>query len=249
MKKPWTERVGDFVAGKGFYIVLFLCVAAIGISGYYLYTTLGGGEKDAAVNGPAKVVVTPAPTPAAIVTPPVVSSTPKPTPTTTPTPTPTPASPSPSTAPAAASVFTWPVKGEVLREFSLEVLAYDETMRDWRTHSGIDIAASVGTQVLAVSDGTVERVYQDDLMGTTVVIDHGNGLRSVYSNLAATPTVSEGDKVSTGSVIGAVGSTAIAESASPTATNPTYHQAVFSRIKRLSLSLNSRRTFPSARPS
>ena len=212
VKKPWTERVGDFFAGKGFYIVLFLCVAAIGISGYYLFSTLGSGDKDAAVNGPAQVVVTPAPTPSAVVTPPAVSSTPKPAPTATPTPAPTPAAPSPSSAPAAAPVFTWPVKGAVLRDFSLEVLAYDETMRDWRTHSGIDIAASVGTQVLAVSDGTVERVYQDDLMGTTVVIDHGNGLRSIYSNLAATPTVAEGDTVSTGRVIGAVGDTAIAES-------------------------------------
>ena len=33
MKKPFHQRVGDFLEGKGFYIVLFLCVAAIGISG------------------------------------------------------------------------------------------------------------------------------------------------------------------------------------------------------------------------
>ena len=44
MKKPWTDRFSDFMAGKGFYIVLFLCVAAIGISGYYLFSTLGGGR-------------------------------------------------------------------------------------------------------------------------------------------------------------------------------------------------------------
>ena len=37
MKKPFHQRVGDFLEGKGFYIVLFLCVAAIGISGYYLF--------------------------------------------------------------------------------------------------------------------------------------------------------------------------------------------------------------------
>ena len=39
MKKPFMERFGDFMAGKGFYIVLFLCVAAIGISGYYLFSS------------------------------------------------------------------------------------------------------------------------------------------------------------------------------------------------------------------
>lgn len=50
MKKPrvWTERIGDFIAGKGFYIVLFLCVAAVGISGYYLLSTLGSGGEDTA---------------------------------------------------------------------------------------------------------------------------------------------------------------------------------------------------------
>ena len=40
MKKPFHQRVGDFLEGKGFYIVLFLCVAAIGISGYYLFDSL-----------------------------------------------------------------------------------------------------------------------------------------------------------------------------------------------------------------
>ena len=211
MKKPWTEHVGDFIAGKGFYIVLFLCVAAIGISGYYLFSTLGSHDEDTAVNGTVQVVVTPDPssavTPSAAVTP-----TPRPaaTPAATPTPTP-PAESSPTPSAPTASVFTWPVKGEIVSDFSLEVLAYDETMGDWRTHSGVDIAASVGTEVCAIAGGTVEQVCQDDLMGTTVVIDHGDGLQSAYSNLAAVPTVSVGDTVSTGSVIGSVGETALAE--------------------------------------
>lgn len=211
MKRSWTEHIGDFIAGKGFYIVLFLCVAAIGISGYYLFSTLGSHDEDTAVNGTVQVVVTPDPssavTPSAAVTP-----TPRPaaTPAATPTPTP-PAESSPTPSAPTASVFTWPVKGEIVSDFSLEVLAYDETMGDWRTHSGVDISASVGTQVYAVSSGTVEEVYQDDLMGTTVVIDHGDGLKSMYSNLASVPTVSAGDTVSPGSVIGSVGSTALAE--------------------------------------
>ena len=51
MKKTMRDSVGDFMAGKGFYIVLFLCVAAIGISGYYLFSGLfqqsGGFGQDA----------------------------------------------------------------------------------------------------------------------------------------------------------------------------------------------------------
>jgi murein DD-endopeptidase MepM/ murein hydrolase activator NlpD len=215
--------VGDFVAGKGFYIVLFLCVAAIGISGYYLFSTLGSSGSDVAADAPVSVVVTPEVT--AEVTAPAVSSKPSASPATSASPSPSPST-SPSTSPSAspspaaeqtaaeapaASVFTWPVRGEVLSDFSLEVLAYDETMGDWRTHSGMDIAASLGAQVGAIASGTVEQVYDDDLMGTTVVIDHGDGLKSSYSNLASTPTVSPGDAVSPGSVIGSVGETALAE--------------------------------------
>jgi murein DD-endopeptidase MepM/ murein hydrolase activator NlpD len=210
--------VGDFVAGKGFYIALALCVAAIGVSGYFLFSHFGDSGADVAVDGPVSVVVTPAPS--TEVTAPAVSSAPSPSPaaSTSPAPSPSPSdSPSPETAQpspsssAAASVFTWPVRGEVLSDFSLEVLAYDETMGDWRTHSGLDIATSLGTQVGAMAAGTVEQVYDDDLMGTTVVIDHGDGLKSRYSNLASTPTVSVGDAVSPGSVIGSVGETALAE--------------------------------------
>ncbi|MEG2455603.1 MAG: M23 family metallopeptidase, partial [Oscillospiraceae bacterium] len=129
----------------------------------------------------------------------------------TPTPQPTPEpAPEPEPKPAAL-VFTWPVKGEVVADYSLEALAYDETMADWRTHSGMDIAAELGTQVLATAGGIVTGVYQDDLMGTTVSVDHGNGVVSYYANLALQPVVEIGDSVDTGSVLGAVGNTALAE--------------------------------------
>ncbi len=227
-KKTWTDRLGDFVAGKGFYIVLFLCLAAIGISGWYLFSSLGPDNEEVAVDAPVQVVVTP--TPSATPTPvkptvkpaPTATATPSPTPTPAPTPTPsaapapTPAAtPTPSAAKPAVSVYTWPVEGEVIRDFSLEVLAYDETMGDWRTHCGLDISAPLGTEVCAVSDGVVEAVYEEDLMGITVVIDHGEGVKSHYSNLAADPVVETGDTVKTGTVIGAVGDTALAESGRP----------------------------------
>ena len=60
MKRKLSARVGDFMAGQGFYIVLFLCVAAIGISGYFLLSSLGNGET-AQVDQPTELVVTPTP--------------------------------------------------------------------------------------------------------------------------------------------------------------------------------------------
>ena len=221
-KSTLFQRVGDFVMGKGFYIVLTLCVATIGLSGYYLVSVFNGGENPAPlpVGGGAQVVI-----PKDEVEPPPIPSRSdelqpdegskqeakqdEP---------PAPAEEQPEQQPAAVvvpPVYTWPVKGDIVSPFSLEVLAYDETKGDWRTHSGVDIFAPPDTRVLAMSSGTVRRVYEDDLMGSTVVIDHGEGLVSYYHNLTANPTVAEGDEVVTGTVIGAVGETAIAESGRP----------------------------------
>ena len=216
-KKPILERLGDFMEGKGFYIVLFLCVAAIGISGYYLFSSLDLGGGDVAVAAPTQVVVTPAPAVQAVK--PSVNAAPSPSvrpsaapePSSTPTPTPE-ATPAPETTPTV-SIFVWPVRGQVVADWSLEVLAYDETMGDWRTHSGVDIAAPVGTQVMAAAAGTVASVEQDDLMGTTVTIAHAEGLTSIYANLGEVPTVEAGDHVNAGDIIGAIGTTAVAESA------------------------------------
>ena len=104
------------------------------------------------------------------------------------------------------------MKGEVLRDFSVETLSLDPTLEDWRTHDGLDIAAAQGTKVIAMAAGTVTQVYDDGLMGTTVVVDHGNGLTTLYANLAQQPTVKTGDAVETGTILGTVGGTAIAES-------------------------------------
>ena len=79
--------------------------------------------------------------------------------------------------------------------------------------AGADIAAANGVKVLSISAGTVEQVYNDMLMGTTVVIDHAGGYTTTYSNLQAKPTVQPGDLVTAGQIIGAVGTTASAEAA------------------------------------
>lgn len=226
MKKT-LERFSDFMAGRGFYIVLLLCVAALGVSGYYLFT--GITDIGRAVSGPATVVATPAPrataTPAVTQIPqvtqpvqtqqipavrPTVTATPAPTAAPTPTAPPLPSATVPPTA--TASVFTWPVKGTVLRDWSVETLVYDPTMGDWRAHDGIDIAVPTGTQVMAPAGGTVSDLYTDDLMGTCVVILHADGVMSTCANLEKVPTVEIGDTVRTGDIIGSVGESAIAES-------------------------------------
>ena len=117
--------------------------------------------------------------------------------------------------PEAPRLVVAPLVGEEVAAFSVDELKYNETLGDWRTHDGVDIAAEVGTQVLAACSGTVTQVIDDDLMGTSVTIAHDDGYKTIYSNLQSVPTVSEGQQVSAGEVIGSVGCTSIAEFAVP----------------------------------
>ncbi len=216
MNRTPFEKAGDFLLGRGFYIVLFLCVATIGFSGYYLITSLTpdtGGNTISPVAAtpeitlPDPIIVTTAPAEVAVEEPIVLPDIPE-------EPveeTPAPVAPTVQQTESPA-VYTWPVKGEVIRSFSTEVLSRDDTMGDWRTHDGIDIAASLGTSVLSPSRGTVLSVTQDEMMGYTVVIQHPDDVVSTLSNLSSVTVVKEGDTVETGTVIGAVGDSALAES-------------------------------------
>ncbi len=111
--------------------------------------------------------------------------------------------------------FIAPVGGAVTADYSGEELVYNKTMNDWRTHNGIDFAATEGEDVFAVSDGTVEAITDSGMMGKTVIILHGGGIRTIYSNLAESVPVNIGDNVTQGAPIGKVGSTAAAEVAEP----------------------------------
>ena len=87
---------------------------------------------------------------------------------------------------------------------------------DYRVHDGIDITAKLGDSVMAFCDGTVMQVYDHALMGKTIVIDHGNGLTSVYKNLAedVPQGIEAGASVKAGDIIGAVGNSSLAKCSS-----------------------------------
>lgn len=108
-----------------------------------------------------------------------------------------------------------PLEGKTIAAFSAEVLAYNEALDDWRTHSGVDIAAEEGTPVCAACDGTVRSVTEEPLMGVTVVLEHEGGFTTTYACLGEEVYVSAGDSVQAGQSIGAVGTTAAGESAEP----------------------------------
>ncbi len=74
-------------------------------------------------------------------------------------------------------------------------------------HLAIDIGAPYGSTVYAAADGTVIHAqWARTGYGFTVIVDHGNGLQTLYAHLKGT-LVSSGDAVTRGQAIGAVGST------------------------------------------
>lgn len=186
--------------GKGYYIALILCAAAIGISGYLYYRNANNEPQLAAPD--ASVAVTVADEGGdvqAVATQPQASA-PAAKPTTAPT---------EKTAMQTAS----PVEGETVAAFAADELQYNQTTRDWRVHKGVDIAAEAGTEVCAAAAGEVYTVYEDETMGTTVVIRHDGGYSTSYASLAEEVPVAPGDTVELGQAIGTVGNTALLESA------------------------------------
>lgn len=73
-------------------------------------------------------------------------------------------------------------------------------------HGGLDIGAPAGTPILAASGGTVSLAGSNGGYGNCVVIDHGNGLQTLYGHMSSIGT-SAGATVTPGQVIGYVGST------------------------------------------
>ncbi|MER3410256.1 MAG: hypothetical protein C4306_09190 [Thermoleophilia bacterium] len=103
--------------------------------------------------------------------------------------------PAPS-APSAAG-FVWPVSGPVTSPYG---------MRWGRMHEGIDIAAPMGAPVRAAAAGQVIYAGWMGGYGNLVVIDHGGGLATAYAHLSSI-SVSLGQAVGQGDLVGAVGST------------------------------------------
>ena len=201
MKDSRNERLRAMFAGRGYYIAIALCLVAAGTIGYFALRE-------------RPVTVEQTDTPPVLDIQPVTPTQPvvKPAPVVIPDP----VDEAEITEPAELlPQVVSPLDGTTVTVFSMTELLYDPTMADWRTHDGIDVQADEGAAVKTAAAGTVQSVTDDELMGTTVVLEHDNGYQTTYANLQAKPNVEAGDPVSAGQIIGAVGTTAAAESGQP----------------------------------
>ncbi len=185
------------VSGKGYYIALALCAAAIGISGFLYYRNANETPNTMQETVAGTVDENRLPV---VATEPSVDGQTQPQKT-----------PSDSSSQKLKTVA--PVDGQTLAVFAMDQLTYNQTTRDWRVHDGVDLAAESGTPVRAAAAGEVYTVYADDTMGTTVVIRHANGYTTRYASLSEAAQVKAGMQVAAGDTIGYVGNTALMESA------------------------------------
>lgn len=100
-------------------------------------------------------------------------------------------------------VMQWPVDGDILLAYSPNTPLYDVTLDQYRTTDDVCIAAEVGEDVAAAAGGTVAEIVEDENKGNYVVIDHGNGWATTYSQLTDIE-MSVGEAVEQGETIGKV---------------------------------------------
>lgn len=109
---------------------------------------------------------------------------------------------------AENGLWTWPVPGfqEVTARFGTRV---HPITGQKSSHDGVDISAPEGAEVLAVRRGTVAEAGWDSTDGNFVLLDHGDGLTTLYGCLSQS-AVRTGETVEQGEVLGTVGATGTA---------------------------------------
>lgn len=197
----------------GFFTALSICIIAVGMAAYSTYTSLTGVfDNDASETLAVENIVT------------GVTETEKKTTSATetteketePTETVTEATEfEEETAPketksalqtmaAVNSTLSYPLdKKKVLKEYSEETV-YNKTLNQWQAHTGVDLACDEGDNVYSMGDGEVKKIYNDDILGKTIVVKAPT-YTAYYSGLSGNVKVEKGSVVKTGDTLATAG--------------------------------------------
>ena len=175
MKKTDSKTLG-FLRRNAIYLVMGLCIIAIGFSIIYMFLP----NDNNTLEKPDVDVIKPVGPDDELV------------------------EPNPDIPENKPIVFTMPIASPTAIGEYNETMVWSSTLSRYSTHLAIDFFAPEGTDVLAVYDGKIESVENTLLKGYTITIDHGNGLKTVYNSLADGDSVVVGQIVKTGDVIGQV---------------------------------------------
>ena len=196
---------------SAYYIIMGVCVAVIGAASFISYKSIQNAIADTKIENTPEIIDK------VDTTLDNVPTEPEPDPEPEPQAPSEPADTKPQPQPVIESkAYIMPISsGEVTLGFSITKPVYSKTLNDWRVHDGIDISATLGQNVVAVNDGAVEKIINDDIFGFTVVIKHTDGKKSTYCNLEDSIELEEGQLINQGDIVGKVGNTAIFEISEP----------------------------------
>jgi murein DD-endopeptidase MepM/ murein hydrolase activator NlpD len=99
----------------------------------------------------------------------------------------------------------------IYKDYSMDELLYNATLKQWEVHDGLDLQAASGSKVYSILDGKVLDVYTNILEGSVVIVEHDNGLVSRYGSLDEDLLVKKGDTVNRGQELGTISDAASSE--------------------------------------
>lgn len=101
--------------------------------------------------------------------------------------------------------FITPVQGgTIFKEYTENSVVYSSTLGVYTGHVGMDFKGAEGAKVVAAYEGAVKEITTSYLQGTTVKIEHGNGLVTVYNSIEPLESLTVGQEVKQGDVIGTI---------------------------------------------
>lgn len=92
----------------------------------------------------------------------------------------------------------------VLKSYSGDNPVFSKTFNDWRVHNGADFALEKGSKVKAITNGEVKNIFEDQILGFTVEVEHEGGFTAYYSGLDQNVLVKLSDKLESGQEIGVI---------------------------------------------
>lgn len=97
----------------------------------------------------------------------------------------------------------WPMDGNVIMNYSMDATIYHATLDQYKYNPAIIIAGDVNNKVYSVAKGQITDISQNEVTGTTVTVDLGDGYQAIYGQLKEL-NFKEGDYLESGHVIGYV---------------------------------------------
>lgn len=196
----------------GFYAALSVCIIAVGMAAYSTYTSLSGYFDDDSESSLAVERVVTGVTESETETESIEETETEAEPTTAETEPTKQETETDETAPKETKTaletmlsvntsLSFPLdNAKVIQEYS-EDSVYNKTLNQWDAHPGVDFQCAKGDNVYSMGDGKVTRVYDDDMLGKTVVVKSST-YTSYYSGLGDNVKAQKGSAVKTGDVLG-----------------------------------------------